>query len=1582
MGCFYKIDGTPLTPSEKATFQKGETDPNKVIEGDTFDIVRQKILQKLGYRNDLNFKHASLTERVNAAVGKLQDNYTHANGLSTNVHSVTDQLNKLLDTYLEKKDMDPVQKFINYFQIGTARNNATPGRKTEGLGHIVHQFMSASTSELEEEEIRTALDFMEKAKRRYDALTQEEKSKFSNRRQSNLPSFIANALENRQTFGQSLIDAKQKIDTYFAGYEKLTEIDVAARPGQNHTWLKGRIDALYYSEAENKIIIVDYKTQTGSGISYSAVDIRNYLQLALYRRMLESMGLHNDVKIEIKNVFLEYQHNGTVTFNTTNVRNMDSMLNLENIKQADANLEHVFPFPPAFEELSNSDVQQSILTVQSQYDKLFDIPYLQRLKPKHFKEELQKQFNRGQSIFCHSASKMAHIVNTGENKWTLYTLNNKGIKTEWYIDQTAEEICEMEMQKAIANLSKYTHRLGNIITSGNVKSLQNFIGYDRAKSEKLYSNLSKYFGNLWTRYKYPQLEAMGILCFKNQQDHSLEFIILNDFQAGFETFIDHTGSLISGIDNTESFTGIPQKTFGNALKLKGLLAIAPIIKAISEAIDTKVKIGNINVLSLQTGEKDIQDITPFIQCLEELQKKDSAFSGVYDCFSKHAVFTPKIELYKKELSQAIFAKSHSSVLNGIFDNFDNVNIQEKIKKLRRLQQIIQSNNPKEIPEDPTKIDLTSEVGKIYAMTSRLILKLQGFESGQPERVSRFSVTSADTLASMLNVFKTGQLLDYTDRGEKVTGIFGGMQFATAYNSPSKFVDWGNQRMLAFQHSISKSFIDSIDDSNAAAIEFIEEQTKLGVIKGGQIIDSFVGAHRDAYLRLLKQKNGNHIPECKNPFTDGSLTGVEKKYLTQFLWNINKYRMPNSVFPDKYKALSSEEMMKNQEAHDFFKGKLQGDSSWLHLPLMPSSHVRGFIQSIADYKNGKKTGAQVFQTWKERIQRFGTPNDLSITQMEEQEESMSKLENYNIYRDSEESRAAMLEKHESINNFELNFNYLQNDLQLKYITEQFNTHLLKEVRDLIVVMQMAQMSCNIDLSDQMATVLDRTKIMIYGTNISPSEVKEATGALGTLKSALSLAKIGFRASSMAKEGIVGRLKNWSMTAAKLIVTPTGQKLKYSTLMKASTEVWPEGFMSGRMGFFLGKHKLGQFTKIEALSNRFQITDKDMHTISETMSADRTGFLNSGIRSAYYTAVRLDWYNRNQIFVGCMMEDGCFDAYEFDEKTGKISYNMSKDARFDEFWKHRNDANYSTEKFEYQKALYLVMMEQFNKDNPFNQLHYGETDEQGNTYGYDALPDAYTSKQLMAIKEQIGMLYGMYDHQEKTSFENQTWWQLMTAMLTYLPGEIHKYFMKPGQSSIGAYRQLSNDKGELLYFDENGNITTEKKNSQGKYNKPYVEWSGEPVQGLYYSTLSTVGKLLRGTYHALKGDMSVYKSMTSYEINSSLVFIFNMLWGVGFAFLLRLLWKLIFGKEEPTKEDDAKLQALFQTLDSLGQRSGNDMSFLTSVWDPIMDFGFVGVDFVSESVGDLVNLMGDASPDKIVNIFDNISAIKDLQLGELV
>jgi len=47
---------------------------------------------------------------------------------------------------------------------------------------------------------------------------------------------------------------------------------------------------------------------------------------------------------------------------------------------------------------------------------------------------------------------------------------------------------------------------------------------------------------------------------------------------------------------------------------------------------------------------------------------------------------------------------------------------------------------------------------------------------------------------------------------------------------------------------------------------------------------------------------------------------------------------------------------------------------------------------------------------------------------------------------------------------------------------------------------------------------------------------------------------------------------------------------------------------------------------------------------------------------------------QILVGCLLEDNCFEAFSFNKDTGILTYDMNKDKRFEEFWKHKNDSNY--------------------------------------------------------------------------------------------------------------------------------------------------------------------------------------------------------------------------------------------------------------------------------------------------------------------
>ena len=51
------------------------------------------------------------------------------------------------------------------------------------------------------------------------------------------------------------------------------------------------------------------------------------------------------------------------------------------------------------------------------------------------------------------------------------------------------------------------------------------------------------------------------------------------------------------------------------------------------------------------------------------------------------------------------------------------------------------------------------------------------------------------------------------------------------------------------------------------------------------------------------------------------------------------------------------------------------------------------------------------------------------------------------------------------------------------------------------------------------------------------------------------------------------------------------------------------------------------------------------------------------------------------------------------------------------------------------------------------------------------------------------------------------------------------MKKGQNSIGSYQHIKNADGQLLYYDENGNVTTEKKNQAGRFNRPVLEWTGD-------------------------------------------------------------------------------------------------------------------------------------------------------------
>ena len=138
--------------------------------------------------------------------------------------------------------------------------------------------------------------------------------------------------------------------------------------------------------------------------------------------------------------------------------------------------------------------------------------------------------------------------------------------------------------------------------------------------------------------------------------------------------------------------------------------------------------------------------------------------------------------------------------------------------------------------------------------------------------------------------------------------------------------------------------------------------------------------------------------------------------------------------------------------------------------------------------------------------------------------------------------------------------------------------------------------------------------------------------------------------------------------------------------------------------------------------------------------------------------------------------------------------------------------------------------------------------------DLLPIAYTEEEVNSIKEIIGMLYGYYNHEEKTSFQAGAYAKLFMEFKTYLVGEIKHYFALPNsKTSIGKIEHITdgiptkehpNGSPLYVYHDPVGDIdiyTTDSVDKEGNPLRPLYGWVAHPIEGLINSTLLCVRDL---------------------------------------------------------------------------------------------------------------------------------------------
>lgn len=1560
MACYYLQNGNIETLSQEDLQEAVKS--GAAITAPDFTTLKNLLLTKENYqRSNLTFYNSDFTENLKDKFNKLNAVYRESSKKrgSVSITSIAQNISPEIKTE-QNKALD----IIIAFQKSTD--------KRKGFGELFHDFVEADTVEKEDKIIDEIYNFIESFRNNsnYRKIIEEQTRTSSTYLQFFL--FLNNI--NKERLGSSLKGVKEEVKKRYSQYQVLPpEQDIAVKTPSG-IYVRGRIDSLYYKQnpsdpEDGEIIIVDYKTCVNNKPSTPKSDIQHYMQLQTERAILIQAGVAKRDKIKIENVKFTFSSDG-VTLASNSVtgpfQNTESILGLKDLNRANNMLAGFFP--TIFSLPTNADIEKMQINVAKKFKKLFDTPTIQKLEETAIKEKLKNAVEKQQNFFLFQYNQYCSVKYGEEvNDQKTYNITYKDDDGNFVTDEniSLEQIVLNEKKEHAKGLKGSTSIIIDKIKKKDIDGLKSLFKNSQEASERFYENIKKYLNSNWVVCEAPSLTSMGFILFKHI-DGTYDLVSFADLNSRFDYIIENDDNLISDLVE-KKYKGIPEKSIENILQMKALIALSEFSKELSE----NIVIGDIKVISLINGRCTRKLTEPFLTALKVLENNNiEEFQDIYTKLRNKVSFLSQEDQLIIELQDAVSSEfSLAEFTKELSSDFNSLSISNKIRRLRALQRKIivtygkevlrdyNYNNPNPEVFDPQQIIIDSVPGKILATTSALILKMSGFQTTDPEIITKHGITISDTITELFNTLIKGQAKEHTSSGMAITGVVGGVDMANAYSNPSEYVDFANKRILACLQQIKQLFTVSIDESNDAAIEFINSEIKAGIISG-HLINATIGGHTKAYLRLLEiGENKTQIPIFRNPYTDNTLSEAEKQYLKQLLWHINRLRYKGSFLSQEMRQKSFKEIQASPELEGKFKQLLKDDPTTLYMPLIPSSKIRGKALLIADYFKGKRTSEDIWKQLKKGLSRISNPNDLSTEQSSAQKSNIDKLCTFNKYRESEESRYDIM-KDRVLSDFELNFNFLENDMELAYIKEKYEQQLMPLLRDLIISIRCIETATGVPMKTQINAIMDRVKIMIYGDNLIETEDKEASGAQAIVKKVFSVFKLGLRPLLGAKEMLTGNLKNLATVVSKTFLTPTGKTLQASTLTKAAAVVYPAGIVSGKLGAAVGANEMGEKNKIEKINYFYGINDSDLNSLSDVNSADNYGIASTGSRNLYYFSTRPDWYLRNNLFIGSMMEDGCFEAHYLDE-NGNVKYDISKDTRFSLFWKERFSKNLSKEALE-QKSLYVAMMQEFIINNPELDLHYGEiNDENGNPI-YSELPSAYTPLQIASIKEQIGMLFGMYDHEERSNFENQGTWTALTAMLTYFPGEFRRYFMKQGKTGIGSYKLKKDAQGNQLYLDENGNESIEAVNKDGTNRLPIKQWTGDPREGLIISLFSVIGKTLSGKR----------KEITPYQMRNAALALYFIL----FKLLIgNLLLMLLIGDKK--KSDQSKQEKLTSQLIT---KVSNDMSFYESVIKPVDEFGLAGTSFIKDLGGDLIYTLGEGNTDKIEKIMDNISLVKDLNL----
>lgn len=1006
----------------------------------------------------------------------------------------------------------------------------------------------------------------------------------------------------------------------------------------------------------------------------------------------------------------------------------------------------------------------------------------------------------------------------------------------------------------------------------------------------------------WKIIQNDDLTRANVILFKNRKTKQINIVIISAQDLKQKRKFGRNTNIL-GYHLTDMQASDNQghellsATNGNIEIMRGLVLLNELIPSLKKELGEDIKLGEIEVIgglgtSTHGLSYPISQVLPnFIKARQVLNQKDSSldiknnFQDIKHISPEEIVMAeysdiltqhPNISKDFKVLKDLIYGSGYKE--NGdISDDYDGMihvlgqmpqdslstakNIDVKIQRLEELIEKL-SNILRQNKVSLNQDALVKEAEKY---------REDGSGNNLTAACARVLISASIALDRLSGIIRISQ--------EDLSSI--DSTFQRPQNMANSQVRICSKLLQDAVNNTSYRLDPVISEFNNACIEFYE---KKGYSKAQNMV---IGNQASLFSNLYQDCDTDLI--FKNPYDPSSVLDIdERRFLKKALFLINKIRYKDDehfIFTDENDQRYINYInSKGIEALLVPLEKASPSTKWSN----PSSYFRDFKRRLDQYAHNPTA------FFKEMYDGIMTDEEREMVTRDM--ENMQTRSSFSASESKHSRQRVLAQANKDLSFFETNVQNLVIDYAFKAIQAEEMNKVLVRARGILLYLKLTGIreEGNEKKFDETIKHIDKyLTTTVWNKSIMTEDSQKIIAKIQPLRKMVTTAYIMASPVAAMRDTVGGFISNVMRSA-----------FKFRTDIDVSDVMWGYKYVIGE-----GVHSAMDVDLLDKMNAKYLISNVNREQQQEGYKSNREGITNPS-NLAYATLKKPDFLNRMVLFMAKLKHDGSKDAYSV--KNGQLVYNWRMDKRFDLLASNnKNDM----EAYNKQLALKLSLIHALNQENPgLNIPRTADAD----------IPDGYTRQEIESIKALGDTIYGSYDKSTKAMYENMAIGSQFGVFSTWMNGIVDVYFGKRRESSYQfEKRQAEDENGNLLWLNEEGEITTE------DTGVPYLKNVPLMVQGVFNTVLKDFGGDL--IFNGGRNWKQLYNDPMQ-QMNLRRAFSDLLV-----ALILGLLFKFVItpAYKEHKKNDDGKNIAANAILEVMYKGTSTCFDEFKGPW-PIIDY----------------------------------------------